>query len=73
MLTAKASVSTSEAPTPITPPLPGPPTIRPTPSNAIAIAIAARPVTDSPSATQASSAAAIGDTACRKRTFATVA
>ena len=53
-------------------PLPGPPTISPTPRSAITMATAALAVIRSRSATQASSAAAIGETACRKRTFATV-
>jgi hypothetical protein len=72
MLRAKASVINSEKPIPSTPPLPGPPTMRPTPMSAIAMATPALAVTRSRSAIQASSAAAIGETACRKRTFATV-
>ena len=73
MPTAKASIITNEAPTPSRPPLPGPPTISPTPISATAIATPALAVIDSPSAIQASSAAATGDAACMKRTFATVA
>jgi hypothetical protein len=73
MLPAKASVITSETPTPTAPPLPGPPTITPTPASAIAIASPDLAVILSPRATQASSAAAIGETAWRKRTFATAA
>ena len=47
--------------------------MKPTPTSATAMATPALAVTDSPSAIHASSAAAIGDAACRKRTFATVA
>ena len=72
MATAKATIITNEAPTPSSPPLPGPPTIRPTPSSATTIANAGPRVIGSPSAIQASSAATIGDAACMKRTFATV-
>ena len=73
MATAKATIITNEAPTPSRPPLPGPPTIRPTPRSAIPIATPALAVIGSPSAIQASSAATIGDAACMKSTFATFA
>ena len=72
MLPAKANVIRSEKPMPSVPPLPGPPTMRPTPSSAIAIATAARRVIRSRRTIQARSAAAIGETACRKSTLATV-
>ena len=51
---------------------PGPPTIRPTPASATTMARAVRPDTRSCSAAQAISAAAMGETACMKSTFATV-
>ena len=72
MLPAKASVIMTEKPIPSVPPLPGPPTMSPTPSRAITMASPALAVIGSRSAIQARSAAAIGETACRKRTFATV-
>ncbi len=71
-LTAKASVITTESARPRPGELPGPPTIRPTPASAIAIATPVRRDTDSRSAAHAISAAAIGATACMKSTFATV-
>ena len=69
---AKASVITTDSarPRPCAPP--GPPTMRPTPPSATSIATAVRRETGSRSASQAITAAAIGDTACMKRTFATV-
>ena len=53
-------------------PLPGAPTITPTPASAISIAAHERPETGSPRLTHASRAANIGAAACRKRTRATV-
>ena len=71
--TANASVIANDAPMPKSPPVSGPPTMKATPSTATPIATAERRVIDSPSASHASSAAAIGATACMNRTFATVA
>ena len=51
---------------------PGPPTIRPTPASATTMARAIRPETASCRAAQAINAAAMGETACMKSTFATV-
>ena len=69
---ANANIMTTEStrPSPCAPP--GPPTMRPTPTNATAIATTVRREIDSRSATQAISAAAIGDAACMKSTLATV-
>ena len=70
--TAK-DIITTEAVTPSTPPLPGPPTMSATPASATAMARAMRRVIDSPNANQAMSAAATGEAACMKSTFATLA
>ena len=69
---ANANIITTEStrPSPCAPP--GPPTMRPTPTRATAMATTVRREIDSRSATQAISAAAIGDAACMKRTLATV-
>ena len=69
--TAKPAIMTSEATSPVRSLPPGDPIMTPTPASAPAIAIQPRGATRSPSAIQASSAAATGDTACTKRTRAT--
>ena len=71
-LRANASVISTERPSPSPCEPPGPPTIRPTPASATTIATPVRRDTASCSAAQAISAAAIGETACMNRTFATV-
>ncbi len=70
---ANDSVITSERPRPAPAPPPGPPIITPTPASATTIATPVLRDTDSRSTTQAIRAAAIGESACRKMTFATVA
>ena len=70
--TAKDSVITTESASPRPCAPPGPPTMIPTPTSATAIAAPVRRETDSRSAAQAMSAAAIGASACMKSTFATV-
>ena len=72
MLTANAMVITSETPKPRYSPPPGPPSMIPTPHSATSIAPHARRLIGSPSVIRASRAAAMGDAAWRKSTFATL-